>query len=147
LVVLVGSASVWADTVKGKVKRVDADKSTITVTADDKNQSFDVAKDAKVVKVVGKGKKATTETVQDGLKGVAKDQEVTLTTETKDDKDVVTQVKIERARNKANGRGGPGPEVGQPAPELKLKTLEGKEVDLASSKDKMPVVLIFGSCT
>ena len=42
---------------------------------------------------------------------------------------------------------GSGPEVGQPAPELKLKTLEGKEVHLASIKDKMPVVLIFGSCT
>jgi len=41
---------------------------------------------------------------------------------------------------------GAGPEVGQPAPDFKLKLLDGKEVQLASLKDK-PVVLVFGSCT
>lgn len=42
---------------------------------------------------------------------------------------------------------GAGPEVGQPAPALKLRTQDGKEeVDLAQLKGR-PVVLIFGSYT
>ena len=40
------------------------------------------------------------------------------------------------------------PKVGEHAPALKLKTLEGKkEVDLASFAGKRPVVLLFGSYT
>lgn len=40
------------------------------------------------------------------------------------------------------------PKVGENAPPLKLKTLEGKkEVDLASFAGKRPVVLLFGSYT
>ena len=40
------------------------------------------------------------------------------------------------------------PKVGEDAPPLKLKTLEGKkEVDLASFAGKKPVVLLFGSYT
>ena len=51
------------------------------------------------------------------------------------------------AQPKGKGGFGAGPEVGQPAPDFKLKLLDGKEVQLASFKDKKPVVLIFGSCT
>lgn len=40
------------------------------------------------------------------------------------------------------------PKVGEDAPPLKLKTLEGKKkVDLASFAGKKPVVLLFGSYT
>ncbi len=40
------------------------------------------------------------------------------------------------------------PKVGEDAPPLKLKTLEGKkQVDLASFAGKRPVVLLFGSYT
>ncbi len=40
------------------------------------------------------------------------------------------------------------PKVGEDAPPLKLKTLEGKkQVDLASFAGKKPVVLLFGSYT
>jgi len=42
---------------------------------------------------------------------------------------------------------GAGPEVGKPAPPLKLKTQDGKsEVDLVKLKGK-PVLLVFGSYT
>ena len=44
------------------------------------------------------------------------------------------------------GSGGGGPDVGQPAPDFKLKLLDGKEAQLSSLKGK-PVVLVFGSCT
>ena len=101
-VLAISGGSLLADTVKGKVKGVDADKNTITVTADDKEKNYDVAKDAKVVKVIGKGKKATTETVTAGLKGVSTGSEVTLTTEKKESKEVVTHVKIEGAKKKKN---------------------------------------------
>ena len=101
---LIGTGGVLAAEVKGKVKKVDADKNTVTVTADDKDTSYDVAKDAKVVKVVGKGKKATTEAVTEGLKGVTTGSEVTLTTSKKDDKEVVTNVKIEGAKKKKKNK-------------------------------------------
>ena len=40
------------------------------------------------------------------------------------------------------------PKIGEDAPPLKLKTLEGKkQVDLASFAGKRPVVLLFGSYT
>ena len=52
-----------------------------------------------------------------------------------------------QSQGKGQGKPGGGPEVGQPAPDFKLKLLDGKEVQLASYKDKTPVVLVFGSCT
>ncbi len=67
--------------VKGKVKSVDADKSTITVTVGEKDQTFTVAKDAKVS--VG--------TVKD-LKDLKAGANVTLTTEKKAGKEVVTGI-------------------------------------------------------
>lgn len=45
-------------------------------------------------------------------------------------------------------RPGPGPRVGELAPDFKLKTLDGKaEAQLASFKGKRPVLLVFGSYT
>ena len=52
----------------------------------------------------------------------------------------------EHGLKKSAPDGGGGPDVGQPAPDFKLKLLEGKEVQLSSLKGK-PVVLVFGSCT
>jgi hypothetical protein len=71
--------------VKGKVKSVDADKGTITVTVGDKDQTFTVAKDAKVS--VGQIKN-----VKD-IKDLKAGTNVTLTTQKKDGKDVVTEIK------------------------------------------------------
>jgi Cu/Ag efflux protein CusF len=71
--------------VKGKVKSVDADKGTITVTVGEQDQTFTVAKDAKVS--VGKVKD-----VKD-IKDLKVGANVTLTTEKKDGKEVVTGIK------------------------------------------------------
>lgn len=91
-------------TVKGKVKSVDADQGTLTLTVEEKDQTFTVAKDVKVTQLTGKkAKKATPTDVADGLKGVPNAKEVTLTVEKKDGKDTVTAIRIEfEAKKKKN---------------------------------------------
>ena len=71
-----------AEEVKGKIKGVDADKGTITVAVGDKDRTFDVANDARIG--VGKSK---------DLKDLKAGQSVTLTTESKNGEDVVTEIK------------------------------------------------------
>jgi hypothetical protein len=105
LVLLFGANTAWSDEVKGKVKSVDADKSTITVTVDDKDQTFTVAKDAKVYSLVGKNaKKAQPQDIAGGLKGVNQGVDVTLTTEKKDTKETVTAVKVEGLMKKKKNK-------------------------------------------
>lgn len=72
-----------------KVVGVDAVKSTITISVDDKDQTLTVEKGASV-QIAGKMKKL--EDVEGGLKGVKAGDEVTVTTEKKDDKEVVTKI-------------------------------------------------------
>ena len=96
---------VLADEIKGKVKSVDADKNTITVTVkvDDKDtdKTFTVTADTKVQ---AKKKSGELVDVEGGLKAVKEGQDVTITTEKKDDKEVVTQILVprERGKKKAN---------------------------------------------
>ncbi len=86
--VLMGG-SLLADEVKGKVKSVDADKKVITVTVDGKDKEFKLNDNTSVVNSKGK-------TVKQGLKAKAlkAGANVTLTTEKKDGKEVVTEVKL-----------------------------------------------------
>jgi len=56
-----------------------------------------VDKNAKIFKVEGKGKKATNKNIAGGLQGLKEGDPVTVWTETKDDKDVVTQVRVDSA--------------------------------------------------
>lgn len=98
---MIAASGLSADEIKGKVKSVDTEKGTITVTVDDKDQTYTVAKDAKVTKLVGKNlKKATTEDVTDGLSGVKADSNVALTVEKKDDAETVTAIKIDALTKK-----------------------------------------------
>jgi hypothetical protein len=78
-VLVVAAGFTLADEVKGKVKAVDADKGTITVTVGDKDQTLTVAKDVKL----SLGKKVME------LKDVKEGTAVTLTT----DNDKVTAIK------------------------------------------------------
>ena len=95
-----------ADEVKGKIKSVDAEKSTLIITVDDKDQSFPVAKDAEIYSLgkAKKGQPAPKVTVTDGLKGVKDGADVTLTTEKKDGKDTVTAIKVEKAKKKKKNK-------------------------------------------
>src|SRR5258707_14528545 len=79
-----------AEDLKGKIKSVDAEKNTITVTIGDKDQTFTLDKDAKILDTKGKE-------VAGGIKASLFKKAglpVTVTTEKKDDKDVVTKVKL-----------------------------------------------------
>jgi hypothetical protein len=83
--------------VKGKVKSVDAEKSSLVVTVGDKDQALAVAKDAEVFSQ-GKTKNdkpGPKEPVADGLRGLKVGAEVTVTTETKDGKETATAVKVD----------------------------------------------------
>lgn len=96
LALMLGTSRLSADEIKGKVKSVDSDKHIITLTIGDAEKTFDVATDAKVTGLFGKKlKKAVSQDVQGGLKGVKEGSEVTLTSETKEGKVTVTQVKLE----------------------------------------------------
>jgi hypothetical protein len=78
-VLVLAAGFTLADEVKGKVKSVDADKSTITVTVGDKDQTLSVSKDAKL----SLGKKIKE------LKDIKEGTAVTLVT----DNDKVTEIK------------------------------------------------------
>ena len=93
---VLGAGVAWADDIKGKVKLTDADKGTITLTVGDKDQTLTVGKDVKITQQVGKKEaKAKTEDVPGGLTGLAAGTDVTVTTEKKDGKDVVTTIKVD----------------------------------------------------
>ena len=89
-------AVINADEIRGKVKKVDTGKNAITITTtDDKDQSFDVPKDAKIVGLFGKkAKKAQIEDLPGGLSALKEGASVTIFTEPKDGKQVVNQVKL-----------------------------------------------------
>jgi hypothetical protein len=86
-VLVLAAGMTWGDEVKGKVKSVDADKSTITVTVGDKDQTLAVSKDAKL----SLGKKVKE------LKDIKEGTAVTVIT----DKDMVTEIKTTVAGTKA----------------------------------------------
>src|SRR5262245_35402519 len=92
------------DDFKGRVKSTDAEKNTITVTVNDKDQTFNLAKDAKFVGLYGKKvNKAKILDIPGGLSGVRAGANVTVTTEKKDDKEVAISVKVEDLQKKKKG--------------------------------------------
>jgi hypothetical protein len=93
-VVLFSAGGLLADEVKGKVKSVDTDKNTVTLTIE-KELALSLSKDVKVVQLVGKkAKKARTEDLPGGLAAVPPGSEVTFTIDKIDGKEVITQVKV-----------------------------------------------------
>ena len=100
-VLLCGLVLAQAEEIRGKVKSTDPDKNTITVTVNDKDQTLPVAKEAKIYQLVGKKlKKAKPEDVVGGLGGLKSGTEVMLTTDKKDGKEEVTEVKVEGLKKK-----------------------------------------------
>ena len=90
---LVGLVS--AGDVTGKVKSVDVKKQTVTLEVNSAERVFSIPSEAKVVGSFGKKEnKATTEPIEGGLKGLKEGSELTITTELRDAKEVVLQVKV-----------------------------------------------------
>lgn len=85
---------VLAETYGDKVKAVDPDKKTLTLPVDGKDRTFVVDDKVKVQAQVRSGKRLRLAPVKDGLKGVKAGAEVTVTTERKGGKEVVTEVLI-----------------------------------------------------
>jgi Cu/Ag efflux protein CusF len=85
-----------AEEIKGKIKSVDLDKATITLEVGTSERVYPVASEARFLGQFGKKvKKATTQVIEGGLKGIKEGAEVTVTTEKRDEKEVVSLVKVE----------------------------------------------------
>jgi hypothetical protein len=90
--IAIAATGTLGDEIKGKLKDVDIFKKTITVNDGNKDQVLTVSDDAKIV-TVGKGKTPGSD-VAGGLLGLKAGPEVTVTTEKKDDKPIVTVIKV-----------------------------------------------------
>jgi hypothetical protein len=96
---LLGFTAASAEELKGKVKDVDKDKNTITLTVDGKDTTYTVGKDASFVTVsLEKGKKGKVNEkltpIDGGITGIKAGTDVTVLTDKQDDKDVITSVKV-----------------------------------------------------
>jgi hypothetical protein len=139
---LVASAAP-ADDIKGKVTAVDLDKRTITVNVGDKEQTVDVAQTAKVYRLSGNNvKRAGYAELPDGLKEVAVDATVTLTTEFIDDKGQATRIKIESASGKPLKRpkDNPPPKEASTTTEIdgSIVALDGRKLQMTLAVDGKP---------
>ena len=95
LVLLIAGMAPAAD-VTGKVKNVNSEKNTITITVDDKDKTLNLAKEIKVIGLVGKKlKKAQIQDIPGGVTAVKEGADVTLTYETVAETDTVSQIRLE----------------------------------------------------
>lgn len=94
------STTALAEEIKGHIKKIDTEKKTLIVTVDDKDREFTLNKETKFKQNQPPAKKKGTATTADlpgGLNALKVDANVTLTTEKKDGKEVVTEVKVDGA--------------------------------------------------
>jgi hypothetical protein len=87
---MIFAAALLAEEYKGKVKEVDTEKNTLTVTIEDKDMKFEIPEDAKILNAKGKD-------IKDRLKGKQFQKpgtRISVTTEKKVDKEVVKEVKV-----------------------------------------------------
>jgi Cu/Ag efflux protein CusF len=84
-----------ADEYVGTIKKIDATTKTLTVTVDDKDKDFVIGDDTKIVSPKGTDLKGGLKSKQlkDGVN-------VSVTTEKKDDKEVVTFVRLGKKKKK-----------------------------------------------
>lgn len=87
---------------RGKVKSVDAEKGTITITIKGEDKTFKVADDAEFA---ARNEKATQRLAKQKLKfkGFSRGPVVTLTTEGEGDKEVVKKVQLGRRKKPKDG--------------------------------------------
>ncbi len=91
-----------ADDFKATLKKIDAEKSNVTLLVNGEEKTLAVSKDA-VIYAIGKGKKnkpGPKEPISGGLGGLKTDTEVTVTTIKSNDREVVAAIKIEGMKKK-----------------------------------------------
>ncbi len=86
-----------ATEIRGKISKVNAEDNTPILTVDGKDQTFPIDKEAKFVAL---GRKRQLQDLPGGLAGVKDGNEVTVITEIKDGKELVTKVTVEGSRRK-----------------------------------------------
>ncbi len=90
LALVVCTVGLLAEEYKGKVKSVDVDKNTITVTIDDKEKTFTINDETKILNPAGKDMKGRLKSKQFEKAGA----QLTIVTEKKGDKEVVKEIKL-----------------------------------------------------
>jgi hypothetical protein len=88
-----------AEDYTGKIKDLDTKKNEITITVDDKDMTFAIAKDVSVFfeKKPMKKMPGGLEPLPGGLSGLKTGNMVTITTEKKDAKEIASLIKLENA--------------------------------------------------
>lgn len=82
--------------VKGRLKVINLEKNTITLMVADKETTFDIAKDFRILALVGRTfKKAQFQEITGGFSALKTAGDVTISVEKKDAMDMVTQVRID----------------------------------------------------
>ena len=92
-----------ADEIKGKMTKVDPKENKLTMKVDDKETEYTVAKDCKMPSYKSKDGVEKTSTLQSLHNMIEKGKggvEATIVTTKKDDKDVVTEIKIAERKKK-----------------------------------------------
>jgi hypothetical protein len=99
-VLLAFGFAVMAAEIKGRIVKVDATNRKITVKVDDKEQEFTLGKDTRILGPKGDLKDGLRHKVFQNETALKKGILATITTEKKDDTDVVTEVKLTGGKKK-----------------------------------------------
>ncbi|HMF10910.1 MAG TPA: hypothetical protein VKE94_01350 [Gemmataceae bacterium] len=92
---------VIAGEIKGRIVKVDATNRKITLKVDDKEQEFTLGKDTKILGPKGDLKDGLKHKVFQNENNLKKGIKATITTEKKDDAEVVTEVKLTGGKKKS----------------------------------------------
>ncbi len=100
LFALVLVPALQAEEIRGQITGVDATKSTITVKVGDKTRTLDVAKDFRLQMLVSSGGRrgrggVSYQQFTGNLNNLGQGAQVTLTTQTRDDVEVVTTIRTD----------------------------------------------------
>ena len=96
------AATARADDFKATIKKIDSEKSSITLLVNGEEKTLPVSKDAEIY-AIGKGKKnkpGPKEPISGGLSGLKAEVEVTITTIKSNDREVVAAIKVEGMKKK-----------------------------------------------
>lgn len=101
-VLLAFGAALVAAEIKGRIVKVDAPNRKITMTVDDKEQEFTLTKDTRILGPKGDLKDGLRHKVFQNEKALKKGIPATLTTEKKDEREAVTEIKLGASKKKSD---------------------------------------------